>query len=216
MVMSMYEEAISILKKIEKLGFEAYIVGGYPRDKYMKKESFDIDLCSNIKEQILKENFNITKYNNYASYVIDDKFELTLFRKDSYKKPRYPKITLINDLKEDLLRRDFTINTLCIDSNGKYIDLLGAKSDIENKIIKTVKSADISFNEDPLRIIRALRFKIDLGFELSNEIIKSINNNKNNLKNINKLLIYREIDKIKNNKNDIYNYIGDEYERKDS
>lgn len=212
MVMSMYKEALNILKKIEKLGFEAYIIGGYPRDKYMNIESDDIDICTNIPEKLLEENFNVTKKNGYASFIIDDLFEITLYREDIYNKARYPLINLVNTLEQDLMRRDFIINTLCIDSNGEYVDKLGARKEIDNKIINTIKDPDISFNEDPIRIVRAIRFKIDLEFRLSKEIEESIEKNKNLIEKISKNRIQKEIDKIKKlNKEEIYKYVGEKY-----
>lgn len=211
----MFEDALEILKKIKELGYEAYIVGGYPRDKYLNINSLDIDMCTNMTPDLVKMHFNITKDNGYGSLVIDNTYEITTYRKDIYDESRFPKIEYVDTLDEDLFRRDFTINTLCIDYNGKYIDKLGSLQDLDNKIIKTIKDSDISFKEDPLRIIRALRFKIDLNFSLNNDIIESIKRNKHYLKKISKKRIDREIDKIKNKERIslINQYIGDVYER---
>lgn len=212
----MYQESLEILKKINELGYEGYIIGGYSRDKYLNIENTDIDICTNMLPSIIKDNFNVTKDNGYGSLIIDDKFEITTYRKDIYMNSRFPEIEYVNSLEEDIKRRDFTINTLCIDLNGNYVDKLNAINDLNNKIIKTVKYADISFKEDPLRIIRALRFKIDLDFELDNDIIESIKLNKELLKTISKTRIEKELTKIKN-VDKIYiidEYIGDVYERK--
>jgi len=212
----MYQEALEILKKINNLGYEGYIIGGYSRDKYLKIENSDIDICTNMLPSMIKANFNVTKDSGFGSLIIDDKIEITTYRKDKYNNSRFPEIEYINSLEEDLERRDFTINTLCIDLNGNYIDKLNAINDLKNRIIKTVKEADISFKEDPLRIIRALRFKIDLDFELDNDIIESIKINKQLLKTISTKRIEKEINKIKN-VDKLYiidEYIGDVYERK--
>lgn len=209
----MYEKALEILKKINELGYEAYIVGGYPRDKYLNISSYDIDICTNMITDIIKNHFNITKDSGYGSLTIDNKFEITTYRKDTYTKSRFPDIQYVKTLEEDLQRRDFTINTLCIDLNGNYVDKLNSITDLNNKIIKTVKNADISFKEDPLRIIRAIRFKIDLNFSLNSDIIESIEKNKHLLKNISSNRIEKEINKIKN-KELIDKYLGDVYERK--
>lgn len=209
----MYEEALKILKKINMLGYEAYIVGGCPRDKYLNIPSYDIDICTNMTPNVIKQNFAVTKDSGYGSLIIDDKFEITTYRKDTYNKNRFPEIEYVNTLEEDLKRRDFIINTLCIDLNGNYVDKLNAINDLNNKIIKTIKNADISFKEDPLRIIRAIRFKIDLNFSLNDDIIVSIDKNKELLKTISNKRIEKEINKSKN-KELIYDYIGDVYERK--
>jgi len=216
MVIFMYDKALELLKKINYLGYEAYIVGGYPRDKYLNIENTDIDICTNMLPITIKENFNVTKDNGYGSLIIDNQFEMTTYRNDTYIDSRFPKIEFVDSLEDDLKRRDFTINTLCIDFNGNYVDKLNVISDLNNKIIKTINDADISFKEDPLRIIRALRFKIDLDFNLSNDVMKSIKENKKLLKTVSQKRIEKEINKIKN-MDKIYiidEYIGDVYERK--
>lgn len=195
--MSMYDRAIEILKKINSLGYEAYIVGGYPRDKYLGINNDDIDICTNMNFENLEKYFKLSNKTNYGTCNIDS-FEVTLFRKDYYDNSRYPKIELVETLKEDLMRRDFIINTLCIDSNGNYVDLMGAINDLDNKIINTIKNANISFKEDPIRIIRALRFSLDLNFKLDYDIINSINLNKNLLNRISKKRLNKEINKCKN------------------
>lgn len=194
----MYELALLLLKKINDLGYVAYIVGGYPRDKYLNIESFDIDICTNMKPDMLKKYFNVTRDNDYASVIIDNKFEVTTFRRDTYDNSRYPKIEYVNSLEEDLERRDFIINTLCIDYEGNYVDKLGAIKDIENKIIRTVKNSNDSFKEDPLRMVRALRFKIDLNFKLNSDIINSINEFSYLLDTISKTRLEKEIEKSHN------------------
>lgn len=194
----MYELALLLLKKINDLGYVAYIVGGYPRDKYLNIESFDIDICTNMKPDMLKEYFNVTRDNGYGSVIIDNKFEVTTFRRDTYDNSRYPKIEYVNSLEEDLERRDFIINTLCIDYKGNYIDKLGAIKDIENKIIRTVKNSNDIFKEDPLRIVRALRFKIDLNFKLNSDIINNINEFSYLLDTISKTRLEKEIEKSHN------------------
>lgn len=212
----MYKEALEILKKINNLGYEGYIIGGYSRDKYLNIENTDIDICTNMSSSLIKEKFNVTKDNGYGSLIIEDKFEITTYRKDIYINSRFPEIEFVSSLEEDLKRRDFTINTLCIDFNGNYIDKLNAINDLNNKIIKTVKDANISFKEDPLRIVRALRFKIDLDFELDNDIIEGIKINKGLIKTISQKRIEKELSKIKN-VDKLYiidEYIGDVYERK--
>jgi len=209
----MYKNALILLEKINKLGYEAYIVGGYSRDKYLGIKSYDIDICTNMTPDIIKKNFNVTKDNNYGSLIIDNIYEITTYRKDIYLDSRFPKIEFVDNLEEDLKRRDFTINTLCIDYNGNYIDKLNSINDLNNKIIKTVKNSDESFNEDPLRIIRALRFKIDLDFTLSKEIIESIDKNKHLLTKVSKKRIEKEINKCRKI-DDLNKETGVLYERK--
>lgn len=212
----MYQKSLDILKIIDNLGYEGYIIGGYPRNKYLNIETYDIDICTNMLPEEIIKNFNVTKNNGYGSLIIDNFFEITTYRKDRYNDSRFPEIEYVSKLEEDIIRRDFIINTLCIDLNGNYVDLMNAKKDLDDKIIRTIKKADESFREDPLRIIRALRFMIDLDFSLSDDVKESITKNKYLLRKISNERIKREIDKIKN-KDKIYlidEHVGDIYERK--
>ena len=145
--------------------------------------------------------FNNIKIRKYGSCLLNFEgldIEITTFRRDiGFKDNRNPQyVEYLSDLDSDLKRRDFIINTLAIDINNNYVDLLGARNDIDNKIIRTVKVSDISFKEDALRILRAIRFSLQLGFALSTDIEKSIVKNSNLLNNIPTFYIKRELDKI--------------------
>ncbi|MDD3453236.1 MAG: hypothetical protein PHN42_03045 [Bacilli bacterium] len=200
----MYETALIILKKLNDLGYDAYIIGGYPRNKYLniKNDEEDIDICTSALENIITNNFKIIKNNHkYGSYNIsvnNYNYEITTFRKDSYSDSRYPIITYTSKIEEDLLRRDFTINTLCIDYTGNYYNLFDVINDFNNKIIRTVKKPEISLKEDPLRILRAIRFSADLNFNLEKELYDKIKENGHLLDRLSKNLIKKEINKVKN------------------
>lgn len=202
----MLESALMLLKKINSLGYEAYIVGGFPRNKYLNINSDDIDICTNAKSNFFIDNFNVIKDNSrFGSVTIEYNnynYEITTYRKDIYKGDRFPDIIFVDTLLEDLLRRDFTINTLCIDLNNNYVDLINARKDIDLKIIKTINDADISLKEDPLRIVRAIRFSINLDFKIDEDLKKSIVNNKNLINDISNNRLEIELNKI--NKNDKY------------
>ena len=199
----MYNTALELLNKFNEANFKAYIVGGFPRDLYKNKKSTDVDICTNATPKEIKEIFKDSKINNeqYGSVSLiynTVRFEITTFRKEKkYENNRYPvKIKYIDNLIDDLLRRDFTINTLCIDSEGNYIDLLNAKQDIDNKIIKCVGDANKKIKEDILRSLRAIRFATILNFKLDDKLKKAIKKNK---KLIKKLSYYRkkeELEKI--------------------
>ena len=199
----MFENSLNLLKKIEEHGFEAYIVGGFARDRYIGRDSTDVDICTNATPKELKEIFkdSMLPKEQYGSVTVIYKkirFEITTFRRDiKYENNRLPiEIKYINELKDDLKRRDFTMNTLCIHSNGEYIDLLNARIDIDNKIIKAVGNAELKLKEDSLRILRAVRFATILDFNLDVNLKNSIILNAPLLK---KLSYYRkkeELDKI--------------------
>jgi tRNA nucleotidyltransferase (CCA-adding enzyme) len=199
----MYEKALSFLKEVSNLGYKAYIVGGYPRDKYLNKKTDDIDICTNMTPREMKEHFKVIDgYEKYGSMRIlyqDTIFEVTTFRKEGqYKDLRRPEeVTFVDSLEEDLKRRDFTINTLCIDAYGEYVDLLNARLDMDNKIIKVVGNPYEKLTEDPTRILRALRLKINLNFHLDEEIIKVIKENKDLLKKISDYRKEEELNKCK-------------------
>ena len=184
----MFECAIEILKIIDKKGFKAYIVGGYVRDIYLSRNSTDIDICTDAtpKElvKIFKRNIKIDEeYGSVKLLYKNNYYDITTFRKDiKYKDNRHPsKIEYVKDLKEDLNRRDFTINSLCMDKDGNIIDLLDVKKDISNKIIKTILDPNKTIQEDSLRILRAVRFASTLNFSISKDLEKAIKKYKKNL-----------------------------------
>lgn len=199
---TMYETAIEILKKLEECGKEAYIVGGYPRNRLLNIESIDIDLCTSARPEEIRNLFEIKKdHHEYGSMTIFKNgytYEITTFRKDSYDKSRYPKIEYIASIKEDLKRRDFVMNTLLINSKGEYIDFLGARNDITRKIIRSIQNPNIMIKEDPIRILRAIRFSINLDFEIDEKLKNSIKNNLDLLKTITNHRFQEEWKKIKN------------------
>ena len=212
----MYEVALNILNILYDNGFDAYIVGGYPRDKYLNIESYDIDICTNAHTSDIEKLFdNVdTKYKNYGNSIINIdnyKFEVTTFRKEQYLKNRNDlKIEFISNLEEDLKRRDFTINTLCIDKDGNYVDLLNSKKDLSDKIIRLIGD-NSRLKDDPLRILRAIRFAGNLNFELDNYLIKGINKYSYLISNLSKNKIEEEINKMKDksllNKYNLMKYI---------
>ena len=186
----MKEIGIEVLNTIYNYGYEGYIVGGFVRDYLLEIKSIDIDITTNATPMELKNIFpNIEISNrNYGSVTLNYKnyrFEITTYRKDmEYMDNRHPSsIVYVNDLKTDLLRRDFTINAICMDKDGNIIDLLNGKLDLDNKIIKSISESNKSFQDDALRILRAIRFATVLDFEISEEVKNAIIANKHLLKN---------------------------------
>lgn len=195
--------ALDVLRKINDTGYAAYLVGGYPRDLYMGRKSIDYDICTSATPKQLKEIFkdSILKTEQYGSVTLmykKDRFEITTFRHDiKYLNNRKPiEIEYIDSLEDDLKRRDFTMNTMCIDCNGMLIDILGGKSDIDKKIIKVVGDADRKISEDSLRILRAIRFATILDFTLDDELKKAIIKHKSLLKSLSYYRKKEELDKI--------------------
>lgn len=177
----MYNRALEVLNILFDKGYLAYIVGGYPRDMVLGIKSNDIDICTNATPKEIigifdTENISDTNYGSVRVIYKNYHFDVTTFRKEiKYENNRKPvKVKYINDLKKDLLRRDFTINTMCIDKDGNLIDMLGAREDIDKKIIKTVGNPRYRIKEDSLRILRAIRFASVLDFEIDSKTFNYI------------------------------------------
>ena len=199
----MKELGLEIINKLCEHGYLAYIVGGFVRDELLNIKSNDVDITTNATPQEIKNVFPecIIKSDSYGAVIIEYKncrFDVTTMREEmEYLDNRHPSsVIYVDDLKKDLLRRDFTINALCFDKDNKLIDLIDGKKDLDKKIIKTIIPSDKSFKDDALRILRAIRFASLLDFKLSDEIIEAIKNNKHLLGNLSNSRKKEELDKI--------------------
>lgn len=199
----MLETALKVLNIIEDNSYEAYIVGGFVRDYVMGIKSNDVDITTNARPKDLIKifpNANIDNevYGSVTVYLNNIRFEITTYRDDgNYLDNRHPDtINYVNDLKTDLKRRDFTINTICMDKALNIVDLLSCRSDIDKKIIKTVINPLTSFKIDSLRILRAIRFATTLDFELAKEVKEAIIQSKYLLKDLSINRKKEELDKI--------------------
>ena len=199
----MYDVALKVLKELNDNGYKAYIVGWYVRDVLLDIESNDIDITTNATPKQIMELFNDSCLPNedYGSVIIEKKgyrFEITTFRKEiGYNDNRHPtEVKYIDELYPDLLRRDFVINTICMDSNGDIVDYLNGREDLENKVIRTVDDAYKSFSDDALRILRAIRFATILDFKLSDEVVDAIKKTKDLVRNLSYYRKKSELDKI--------------------
>ena len=198
----MLDIALKLLEEITSHGFQAYIVGGFVRDYILGIDSNDIDINTNATPKEIKDIFDSCLPNeDYGSVTVIKKgvrFEITTFRKEmNYLDNRRPsQIEYIDDLYQDLLRRDFTINTLCMNKDGEIIDFLGGRSEIDNRVVKTVGNAKTRFEEDSLRILRAVRFATLLDFELDKETKESIIETRELLRNLSYYRKKEELDKI--------------------
>lgn len=199
----MLDSALKFIKEINSKGYKAYIVGGFVRDYILGIESHDIDITTNATPKEVKEIFSDSclPAEDYGSVTVNKygiRFEITTFREDiSYVNNRRPaEIKYIDNLYDDLVRRDFTINAICMDEDGKIIDLLNGKIDIENKVIRTIGDARVKFEEDSLRILRAIRFATILDFKLDEEVVEAIREYKYLLRSLSYFRKKEELDKI--------------------
>ena len=199
----MLETALKVLNIIEDNSYEAYIVGGFVRDYVMGIKSNDVDITTNARPKDLirifpNANIDNEVYGSVTVYLNNIRFEITTYRDDGvYFDNRHPDtINYVNELKIDLKRRDFTINTICIDKNGDIVDLLNSRSDINARIIRTVIDPLESFKIDSLRILRAIRFATTLNFELDKEVKEAIIQSRYLLKDLSINRKKSELDKI--------------------
>ena len=178
----MLASAVKVLEKINSKGYKAYIVGGSVRDIILGEDPHDIDISTNmpIKElERLYKTYDIGKSKDFGIVVVKERgydFEVAQFRNDGkYFDGRRPEsITITGSFKEDVSRRDFTINSLGINAKGEIIDYFDGKKDIKNKVLKTVGNPYERFGEDALRIMRSVRFSSKLGFDIEKETGKAM------------------------------------------
>lgn len=199
------EKINDVIEKFQSNGFEAYCVGGSIRDSIMGAEIGDWDITTSALPQETKELFKDEKiietgikHGTVSIIKEHEPIEVTTFRIDGeYEDNRHPAdVSFTRSLKEDLKRRDFTVNSLAYSYKTGLIDLYNGVEDIKNKIIRTVGNAEQRFNEDGLRIMRALRFSSTLGFTIEEETAKAIHNQKELLKNISAERISAELTKL--------------------
>lgn len=191
--MKIPEYAVSAVKQLEKHGFEAYFAGGCVRDCIMNIPPHDFDITTNALPEQIKavfSGYNVIptgeKHGTITVIIGGQQLEITTYRIDSnYTDNRHPdKVEFSSSLAEDLKRRDFTINAMVMDADGNITDLFGGREDIENGIIRAVGNAEKRFNEDALRVMRALRFAARLGFEIEPETAAAVHECRSLLKNI--------------------------------
>ncbi|MEH6953278.1 CCA tRNA nucleotidyltransferase [Neobacillus drentensis] len=173
--------ASPVLKKLEDAGFEAYFVGGSVRDFLLNREINDVDIATSATPDEVKRIFPKTvdigiEHGTVLVLVNNGEYEITTFRTESeYQDYRRPKeVSFIRSLKEDLQRRDFTMNAIAMDRNRKLIDPFNGYQAILERIIQTVGSPNERFQEDALRMMRAVRFVSQLSFQIENETIQAL------------------------------------------
>ncbi len=199
------EKVNRAIKLLKDNGFEAYAVGGCVRDMIMGIAAHDFDVTTSaLPEETEKvfEGFRIIetgiKHGTVTVIIEGEPIEITTYRTDGdYLDNRHPEsVNFSRNLKDDLSRRDFTVNTLCFNENEGLIDLFGGTEDIKSGIIRCVGEPDKRFNEDALRIMRAIRFSCTLGFDIEKSTSESIIKNRELLRNIAAERIREEFTKL--------------------
>ncbi len=194
-----------ILTALENAGFSAYLVGGCVRDALMGLPFHDYDITTNALPQQIIEVFadyrvipTGIKHGTVTVLCNDEPFEITTFRIDGeYNDSRHPEnVTFTANLRDDLARRDFTVNAIAMDLRGEIFDPFEGESDIKKGIIRCVGNPVERFTEDALRILRGVRFASVLGFELEADTANAIHQLKNRLDNISAERISVELMKL--------------------
>ena len=162
-----------VIDRLLKNGYEAYLVGGCVRDKFMGRVPQDYDIATNALPEDVIKIFKKTaptgiKHGTVTVIVNKKSFEVTTYRIDGfYSDARRPDdVTFTSDLTRDLERRDFTMNAIAYSAGAGYVDPFGGREDIQNKTIRCVGDPNARFAEDALRMVRAVRFSAQLGFRI--------------------------------------------------
>lgn len=189
---------------------QTFFVGGMVRDLLLKRSITDIDMATVAKpEQVIKilssMKMDSTDANKKFGVITAKQknleIEIATFRKDLKGDARYHQVKFINNARQDSKRRDFTINSLYLSlKNNQILDFNKGLGDIKSKLVKFIGQPQKRIQEDPLRIIRALRFALVLNFKLEKETKATIKNNFDLIKTLTRTKIEREINKIKSSK----------------
>lgn len=213
-----FKELSSLFKKNN---FSLYLVGGTVRDYLLNKELDDMDAVTDatpneVKEFLPDADFTFARMGSMRIKSGGVKFDVTTLRKEeSYVDSRHPlKVTFVRDLKEDYIRRDFTINAMYMDDELHIYDYVDGQKDLSNKIIRMVGNPDIRLKEDPLRILRAIRFAIDFNFVIDDELKDSIKRNKDLINKLNIEKIKMDMKKLKINNDDYKKELFNEFDIK--
>lgn len=190
---SIPEYALTVVQRLERFGYEAYVVGGCVRDSLLGRTPKDWDVCTNATpHQVLGvfKRFNVIKtglkHGTVTVMVNHEPVEVTTFRIDGeYTDNRHPDaVTFVSRVEEDLARRDFTINAMAYNPTRGLVDAFGGQQDLAHGLIRCVGEPDARFNEDGLRIMRALRFAARYDFAIERETAFSMRRNRHLLENV--------------------------------
>lgn len=201
----------TISEVVDKQQVEAYVIGGYVRDLLLKRNSKDIDIVVigsgiELAEQVAKRlgpNVKVSVFKNFGTAMIkckDIEIEFVGARRESYRSDSRKPIVEDGTLEDDQKRRDFTINALAIglgaNNFGQLLDPFHGIDDLNRKIIRTPLDPDTTFSDDPLRMIRAIRFASQLSFTIEPETLEAIRRNRNRISIVSKERINDELNKI--------------------
>jgi len=197
------QEVEYIINTLNKNGFEAYTVGGCVRDSLLGRAPQDWDITTNALPEKIIDIFDHTvptglQHGTVTVVLNKDNYEVTTYRIDGeYLDNRRPdKVIFTSSIEEDLSRRDFTINAMAYNNSEKLVDPFQGKNDLTQKLVKCVGEPDLRFNEDALRMLRAIRFGAQLNFHIDDNTFNSIINNHHLIKNVSMERVRDELSKL--------------------
>ena len=222
----------NIIEKLEENGFEGFAVGGCVRDSLLYRKPKDWDITTNAlpeeMKRIFKKTFDTGIAHGTITVLMDGEgYELTTYRIDgNYSDGRHPdSVSFSKSLSEDLCRRDFTINAMAYSHKKGIVDLYKGQEDLSSGIIRAVGDPNKRFDEDALRMLRAIRFSAQLGFEIEKDTFVAIKDKASLLSNVSKERIFVELNKTLSGNfaenvkyiysSGLYKYIGKEFAKLD-
>lgn len=232
MIIDLPKNVENIIGSLEEHGFEGFAVGGCVRDSLLKKTPKDWDITTDAlpedMKKIFKKTFDTGIAHGTVTVLMDGVgYELTTYRVDgNYSDGRHPdSVSFSKSLSEDLCRRDFTINAMAYSNKKGIVDLFDGRKDLQNGIIRAVGDAKKRFDEDALRMLRAVRFAAQLGFKIDDDTFEAIKEKAKLLSNVSKERIFVELNKSLNGEfaqnikmvytSGLYRYIGKEFAKLD-
>lgn len=232
MIIDLPKNVENIIERLKEHGFEGFAVGGCVRDSLLKKTPTDWDITTDAlpadMKKIFKKTFDTGIAHGTITVLMDGVgYELTTYRIDgNYSDGRHPdSVSFSKNLSEDLCRRDFTINAMAYSHNKGIVDLFGGRKDLQNGVIRAVGDAKKRFDEDALRMLRAVRFAAQLGFKIDDDTFEAIKEKASLLSKVSKERIFVELNKslcgdfAQNIKmvytSGLYRYIGKEFSKLD-
>lgn len=203
--MKIPENVTHLLRRLTDRGYEAYAVGGCVRDTLLGRTPGDWDICTSAMPEETEACFfdlrvieTGLKHGTVTVLLEGEQYEITTFRRDgAYADHRRPEqVDFVRDLREDLSRRDFTVNAMAVGADGAIIDLFEGRADLGKKLLRCVGDPDRRFQEDALRILRGLRFASQLGFSVEERTARAMEENKELLSCVSGERIYAELTKL--------------------
>ncbi len=203
MIIRIPQDAQSIIATLNENGYEAYVVGGCVRDSLLGRDPEDWDITTSARPEDIKRLFTRTidtgiQHGTVTVRMHGNSYEVTTYRIDGeYEDNRHPKnVTYTMELKEDLRRRDFTINAMAYNPTEGLVDIFGGRNDLDDRMIRCVGNASDRFDEDALRTLRAVRFAGQLGFDIEEDTYDAIKTHAGNVASISAERIRVELTKL--------------------